>query len=423
MRNSFNNLEISIREFRAIKQANISLNGITVLAGVNSSGKSTVSKLVYYIISGMMDYDELVVRALRYKLRPHLSVLQNILLSSIDDFDTYSKYELKLNSRDDLFSLEERVSAACRYLKRKKAHPLSSVRYRRMLINTLNVSEDLSIEAGLNRLEEIIEKETQRAKDQIQRRPAFLLNEHVNNYFKDKVSEKVSIEEYGEQLFSASLNSVPIPHFVSRLFYIDTPFVLNNDFEAKYCKDLNEALKNQDHSVESSIASLIGRKVIKGDASYVEKESGSDYVFKDLYGNEFGLSSAATGIKSFAILQMLLRNGHIKEDTLLILDEPEAHLHPQWIAEYARVIVLIHKTLGTKFLISSHNPDMVGAIRYIAEAEGCIDKLSFYMASPSRDGKNRFSFRSTGKNIEPIFKSFNKSFEKVNKYAGGYEED
>ena len=53
-------------------------------------------------------------------------------------------------------------------------------------------------------------------------------------------------------------------------------------------------------------------------------------------GLDITLASTATGIKSFAYLQRLLENGYLNEESLLLIDEPEAHLHPQWIVEFAR---------------------------------------------------------------------------------------
>ena len=120
---------------------------------------------------------------------------------------------------------------------------------------------------------------------------------------------------------------------------------------------------------------------------------------------------------------MLLRNGYIKDNTLLILDEPEAHLHPQCIIEYARIIVLIHKTIGTKFLVSSHSPDMVSAIRYIAETEDCLDHLSFYCAKESEEASGSYSFEAIGDNIEPIFESFNMSYDRLDNYTGVVENE
>ena len=46
-------------------------------------------------------------------------------------------------------------------------------------------------------------------------------------------------------------------------------------------------------------------------------------------GLNIPLEKAATGLKAFAYLQRLLENGYLNEETLLLIDEPEAHLHPQ----------------------------------------------------------------------------------------------
>ena len=59
----------------------------------------------------------------------------------------------------------------------------------------------------------------------------------------------------------------------------------------------------------------------------------SDFSFTRADGKTFDLNEVATGIKAFSIIQLLLKNGHIDNRTLLIIDEPESHLHPQWIVE------------------------------------------------------------------------------------------
>lgn len=134
-------------------------------------------------------------------------------------------------------------------------------------------------------------------------------------------------------------------------------------------------------------------------------------------GRIFDLSECATGIKSFSILQLLLKNGFLQKDTLLIIDEPEAHLHPQWIVEYARMIVMLHKEIGVKFFIASHSTDMVSAIRYIAAKQEIQDSLNFYLAEDSEDSPYRYTYRDLGLDIDPIFKSFNKSFDKIDEYG------
>ena len=84
--------------------------------------------------------------------------------------------------------------------------------------------------------------------------------------------------------------------------------------------------------------------------------------------------------------------------------------------EYARVIVLLNKEIGIKFFIASHNPDMVSAIRYISEKEGVLENLNFYIARKIED-KYLYDYKHLEQEIEPIFESFNKAIDGINKYG------
>ena len=141
-------------------------------------------------------------------------------------------------------------------------------------------------------------------------------------------------------------------------------------------------------------------------------------MFRRNDGLEVDIIDSATGIKSFSILQTLLLNGTITKNTLLIIDEPEAHLHPQWIVEYARLVVLMYKKTGTKFFIASHSTDFVSAVKYIAEKEGISSSLAFYYAEEDKKQKYMYNYHSIGTDIEPIFESFNKSLDKISEYGG-----
>ena len=117
----------------------------------------------------------------------------------------------------------------------------------------------------------------------------------------------------------------------------------------------------------------------------------------------------------------LIENGWLTENTLLEIDEPETNLHPQWVVELAHLLVRINKTFGTKILITSHNPDMVSAIRYISEKEGLLNTTRFYLAEQS-EGTDSFYYKNLGCDIEPVFESFNKSFDTLLKYVENYGE-
>jgi hypothetical protein len=78
--------------------------------------------------------------------------------------------------------------------------------------------------------------------------------------------------------------------------------------------------------------------------------------------------------------------------------------------------VLLNKYLGVKFFLASHNPDMVSAIRYISEKEQILDVVNFYIA---RKESNSFvyNYDFLGKEIDPIFESFNISIDRINQYG------
>lgn len=53
-------VELSIKDFKAIKRADVQLDGITVVSGVNGCGKSTMSKLLYYIFRNANSCDNYI---------------------------------------------------------------------------------------------------------------------------------------------------------------------------------------------------------------------------------------------------------------------------------------------------------------------------------------------------------------------------
>ena len=61
-------LSISLKNFRAINNANIILNGISVVAGINGSGKSTISKLLYYVFKTINNFNLVVINENKRKI-------------------------------------------------------------------------------------------------------------------------------------------------------------------------------------------------------------------------------------------------------------------------------------------------------------------------------------------------------------------
>lgn len=208
--------------------------------------------------------------------------------------------------------------------------------------------------------------------------------------FHEKVPYQLEIKEVNQALFSQKSDRVALPYGTANVLYIDTPLLLGEkSIKNPHWTEINTLLQNKKYSrANELVTNIISESILEGDVEF-DDDFTSPYVFKYIRKGDdkvFNLLECATRVKSFSIMQMLLKLGYISSKTLLVLDEPDAHLHHQWIVEYARMVVLIHKHIGTRFFIATHNPDFVRAIHYIAEKEMMLDDVNFYLARRDEGG-------------------------------------
>ena len=429
--------ELHIKDFRAIKQADIQINGITVVSGINGCGKSTLSKLLYYAFRNANSFEELVLQYVNLQLRPYLNVLEqlsNIYLHYPHFLKTNVRLlgrrtlrrDYTLSSLKDTSSYIEEVRELCNRfveldgLLKMEGGTAMSERLNMIIRSTLKDADSKqSLKHLMDELVHKICEQVQKAETMLVERPYKTLKHSIDTVFDTGIPKNVTLQEYDDYILGEKVANVPLPHYIKKVVYIDTPMVIGMDTypgQPTYWKELNDLLKiPAKRGYKRTINNFIKEEILKGDALFDNDMFSGGFKYKRLDGEEFDLLECATGIKSFSLLQMLLKNLYLDENTLLIIDEPEAHLHPQWIVEYARLIILLHKKLGVKFFIASHSTDMVRAIRYISEKEGIMPDVDFYVAEENENGK--YSYNYLNDDIEPIFESFNKSFDKVAEYS------
>ena len=51
-------MDINIKNVGIVKEASVKLNGLTVIAGENDTGKSTVGKLIFAIVKAASRYEQ-----------------------------------------------------------------------------------------------------------------------------------------------------------------------------------------------------------------------------------------------------------------------------------------------------------------------------------------------------------------------------
>lgn len=429
---------LKLKNLRAIQEAEIKVNGITLVSGVNGCGKSTISKMLYHLIEGVSNYNELAEKFFeiwmdRYmyaeNLRKCLSYLNNLEPSgNIDDWN----FRFIANHKEILTLFEEVYT---RYIGLKeRINEGEKERIVDLLTGATKLPKENSIDGILKLILEHLEAIQSKVKCYQDDRPNKIILPRLYDAFHIlEINEsEIDLIEAGDQVFSREESSVKNLIEIDKAIYLDSPFVLNNGQypyyrggHTLYWSELNKLLRETNPlfkvRITEELCLLMRQEVLHGESIW--DESKSEYLFTREDGKKFNLLDCATGEKSLSILQMLLNNGWLNKSTLLIMDEPEVHLHPQWVVEYARLIVLLNKHIGVKFFLASHNPDLVSAIKYISEKEGLGNALNFYLAEKSEDNNYQFVYRELGQDIEPIFQSFNIALDRIDAYGRMQDDD
>ncbi|MBD3583911.1 AAA family ATPase [Flavobacterium selenitireducens] len=428
-------LRFLTEDFRSIKLADITIEGITLVAGENGAGKSTLSKLLYYLYKTIANYDQLVSEKLNEDLgnvARFLEIAQTELFNKKYDRPRRQEFQKEFNAlRNNLLAYSPNEQIMVEWLNfvekieisisleglmnaeaRQRLHYIAKDVIRRM-----NQKEQSENPFTLVKLHiESLFKESFGILDS--RSTNIFRNELINVFHDSYLPKRFEVYEFGQQIISLNKNYLSIPYTIQNVIYIDTPMMLGIEtYDENHWEDLNLLLKRKSLNSFSEFSKIISNEIIDGEATFDDGFlSINEFVYKRSDGSIFNLLDCATGVKSFSIIQLLLKNGSLNDKTLFIIDEPESHLHPQWIIEYARLIILLNKFIGVKFFIASHNPDMVSAIKIIAEKEEVLNETNFYLAEKS--SKHHYTFKNLGKEIDPIFASFNIAFDRMHLYGG-----
>lgn len=71
------------------------------------------------------------------------------------------------------------------------------------------------------------------------------------------------------------------------------------------------------------------------------------------------ISSEASGSKIFAILKTLILKGLVDKNTVFLLDEPENHLHPEWQKKFGQCLNAMCYYIGCKIIVATHSPSLL----------------------------------------------------------------
>lgn len=430
-----------IQNYHAIKKADIAIDGITVIAGPNGSGKSTLSRWLYYVIDTITDFDGYLLTDFRENIKELLITLYRIRMevslgrrTSSDvlpltqiDMDAISS----VNDIDQIPLIVERLHVLVSdyskvildYFQSDRISDAKKNRILRFLSKDDSQSDIYTAVEGfsvsLNQKLDLLQKHVV-ARSYLRNREDAVSFIHDILNEEDNVPANVELSEDNVNVWDKRLGTLL---GIAQVIYIDTPmpFELSDIKNNIFLKRLYDRMTVPSKALAPAQKKLLQRisLILSGQIALRKNLFEDDKLYYERKDGKLSLplDKLATGMKTFAYLFQLLKNGCLNDKTVLMVDEPEVHLHPQWVVQYAHIVVLLHKMLGVKIVLASHNPDFVAAIHAISKKEKVADKTNFYLSKKIDGSSYEYDFEPLGNNINPIFESFNLALTRIQQYG------
>ncbi len=255
-----------------------------------------------------------------------------------------------------------------------------------------------------------------------------LFNKNSNALLELEIKkEKMNIEFKSNECvkFESDFN------IIHNAFYIDNPFIIDyingdadidnfilkktiDDFITNNNKNVFDSIKNKEilEKVYNVLDSVMNAKIINKDDDF--------YLHYNTNDIEIKLGNLSAGLKSFVIIKRLLENGSLNEKDLLILDEPEIHLHPKWQLVYAELIVLLQKYFNLTITITTHSHYFLEAINRFSKKHNIDERVNFYITELAENQCNAV-FKNVNDNLDIIYKKMYEPLEILNNMR--YEEE
>lgn len=437
-------MKLHIENVAKIKKADIDVEGITVIAGSNNTGKSTVGKALFAMFESFYSLEQFVedwkpndakkilkkhgdnldfiCKRLANVKRRKTSLAENVQrtymrpLAKCENEDEIrqimssyciehlSLYGVEDKSKDSevLLWLEDAIEDMNKTLLNYNSTYAEK-------IGVTNIFEDVfgrQIIKGTNKNGDIQSEKQKKACVQID----------VHNHGEVKSNSVIMANDDVKgvhQEFSVNTRALYIktPETLDRLAGLElyssrkeqqkkieeelTPYADRNEFnfliEPYYNfayqwgkgKNINSDVDESNVEMQKmdSIIEEIDRQLLQLMDGTVSFDKNAPLMFQDnQYVERFQLVNLSTGLKAVSLLQCVLHYRVLKKKSVLILDEPEINLHPEWQVAYARYIVMLQKSLDLHVVITTHSPFFLKAIEKASEESGIWEKCHYYYA-------------------------------------------
>lgn len=396
-------MKISLRNIGLIGKADVDISGITVIAGKNNTGKSTVAKSLYSVFKAFYNIDDKIEKdktenmrniakwyARRLKEDSYICEKINTIgyffidetdfkeqiesIETNDNFENISKEESRIWNRYKKDMLEilkisndkRKHKIISRYISGEfdgqmnniytKQEGYIDIKLKKKTIKILLIEDNIIID----REETLITEDA-----------TYIENISLINIIDD-------FWLYGEYNHDYDLISKILPKRKTiRRLSIDEEI---EDIEAEQSNDnISKEIINEE-KLENIYKRING--VVDGNIIHSNTRS---IVYKLKNGDEFNIKNVSAGLKTFIIIKELLMRDKVQKNGVLILDEPEIHLHPELQLTFAELIVLLQKEFNLHILLNTHSPYFLKAIEVYSKKHNISDKCKYYLTNDSNE--------------------------------------
>lgn len=402
-------MRLMVENIAKIKKADIECNGITIIAGENNTGKSTIGKILFSVFNSLCNIDKKIIKEKEdalfnlcqrafYIFSPSENLNYTLLSEYINEFLKNPQMYIE-NSKE--------ISNKLKEIYGENFDEPELLNLARNIVEILQITN----ETMYNRI--------------ILRYFISEFNGQINNIYDDNNSEgniKLIIKDKTTaiKIKNNSIAEYSNLHILqSEAIYIDDPFVVDEvKIQNKSLYRITNNPSHRHHLItklfpENAKATIPDEIITNNkldkiyekinsvcDGTVVSDSSILQYQKRNS-STKLNITSVSTGLKTFVIIKQLLMNGYLKHNGTVILDEPEIHLHPEWQLLFAELIVLIQKEFNMHILLNTHSPYFMKAIEVYASKYEIADKCKYYLTSMEDEAS---IIKDVTENPEEIYK-------------------
>lgn len=122
--------------------------------------------------------------------------------------------------------------------------------------------------------------------------------------------------------------------------------------------------KGKNYTAFSNSQKLLN-SVIDGKVEY--DETSGKWFYKNNRSQKFSIGATSEGVKKISIMDRLLSNGYLDNQSIIFIDEIESALHPTAICQFLDMVAKIATDMDLQFFISSHSYFVIKKLALIAK--------------------------------------------------------